>query len=156
MAKHLVKKGQVINPKGRPKGSMNEFKKKSMELRQRALQDVTKAYKILWKAFEAKESWAHQIYFKELVPFKKEWLSEVNTSNVPTEIKSIDDVNHVLAALTNTLLKEGSMSTEEVHNLIKTLNSIKFTEQFGKQNNQLSKLSDEQVKIIAGWIEAGE
>jgi cytochrome c553 len=45
------------------------------------------------------------------------------------------------------------MEVEEVHNIIKTLNGIKFTEQFGNQNNVLSKLSDEQVRIIAGWLE---
>ena len=28
----------------------------------------------------------------------------------------------------------------------------KLEEKFGKQNEQLSKLSDEQIKIIAGWI----
>lgn len=153
MARNSIKKGVIINPRGRPKGSMNELKKKSLELRNKALKDVSKAYKILWEAFESKEAWAHQIFFKELVPFKKEWLDDVNISKVPTEIKSIDDVNHVLAALSNSLLEAGSMSTEEVHNLIKTLNSIKFTEQFGKQNNVLSKLSDERLKIIASWIE---
>jgi hypothetical protein len=79
-------------------------------------------------------------------------LDEVNISGVPKQIKSVDDVNHVLAALSNALLEAGSMPAEEVHSLIKTLNSIKFTEQFGKQHGQLSKLTDEQVAIVAGWI----
>lgn len=156
MAKTLIKKNEVKNPVGRPKGSMNELKRKSLELRNRALKDIDTAYDTLWQAFEAKEAWAHQIFFKELVPFKKEWLNEVSVSDIPKEVKSVDDVNHVIAALSATLLQHDSIAVEEVHNIIKTLNAVKFTEQFGKQNNTLAKLSDEQVKTIACWIEEAE
>jgi len=148
------KKGQVANPNGRPIGSYSRLRKQLMELRKLAADDVLDMYKSLKEAaITHKESWAYQIYFKELVSVPKEWLNEVNISGVPKEIKSVDDVNSVLAALASKLLNVDSISTDEIHSLIKTLNNIKFTEQFGKQKeNVLEKLSDDQIKQLMSWI----
>ncbi len=150
------KKGYSGNPKGRPKGSFSPLRQQLMDLRKRAAANADEAYDRLWQDFQAGDPLAKQIFFKELLSVPKEWLNEVDTSDLPKQIRSVDDVNHVLAALANTLLNGESMSTEEVHSLIKTLNNIKFTEQFGKQNNVLSKLSDEQIKIIVGWLEEAD
>jgi hypothetical protein len=122
------KPGIVTNPNGRPKGSMNELKKRSLELRKLASQDVDKAYKIIWGALEAKESWAHQIYFKELVPFNKEWLGEINTIDIPKELKNAEDLTKCMIAVAEKLANADTMSNDEAHNLVKTLNSIKMSE----------------------------
>lgn len=150
---NLFQKGVCPNPEGRPKGSMNELKRKSLELRQRAFQDIDLAYEVFWEAFQAKESWAHQIYFKELVPFNKEWMAQINTQGIPNKVTTVEDLNACIAAITEKLLSVDQMSTEEAHNLVKTLNSIKFTENFGKQkDNVLDKLNDDQVKQLMSWI----
>ena len=67
------KKGESGNPKGRPKGTITKLKAASLKLREKASKDIDSAYKTLQKHMDLGEQWAHQIFFKELVPFKKEW-----------------------------------------------------------------------------------
>ena len=148
------KKGQRANPNGRPKGSHSPLRRQLMELRNMAADKSKEAFESLWKDFEAGDPLAKQIYFKDLISIPKEWLNEVNTSHVPKEIKKLEDIGEATAALASTLLEPDNMSTEEVHNTIKTLNNIKFTEQFGKQEeNVFEKLSDSQLKQLMTWIE---
>ena len=149
------KKGQVANPNGRPTGSYSRLRKQLMELRKLAADDVLDMYKSLKEAaITHKESWAYQIYFKELVSVPKDWLNEVDTSDIPKKLEDINGVNTALALLSSKLLSQDTMSTDEIHNVIKTLNAIKFTEQFGKQKeNLLEKLSDDQIKQLMSWIE---
>jgi len=151
---HLFKKGQSGNPKGRAKGQINEIKRKSLELRKKAIEDLDIAYNELRSSMQIGEAWAHQIYFKELVPFKKEWLSEVDTTDIKKKIANTTDMNEIIAGLSNKLLEEDQMPREEVHNVIKTLSGVKLTEEFGKRKaNPLEKLSDEQLLTIKKWID---
>lgn len=142
------KPGVVTNPNGRPKGSMNELKKRSLELRKLASHDVDKAYKIIWEAFEAKEPWAHQIYFKELVPFNKEWLSEIYTNDIPKELKSIEDINKCMTAIAEKLANVDTMSNDEAHSLVKTLNSIKLSENMTEQTSTIRETRESLMEKI--------
>lgn len=151
--KHSIKKGEVLNPNGRPKGAISDLKRKSIELRKKAMEDIDIAYGELRSSMQEGESWAHQIYFKELVPFNKEWMAQINTQGIPNKVTTVEDLNACIAAITEKLLSVDQMSTEEAHNLVKTLNNIKFTESFGKQKeNVLDKLNDDQVKQLMSWI----
>lgn len=151
--KHSFKKGEVTNPNGRPKGSMNKLKAASMKLREMASKDTDKAYKVLMTALESGEQWAHQIYFKELVPFKKQWLNEISVAGVQRVIGSIDDVGIIIAQLTNKLLEDESLPREEIHNLIKTLNSVKFASDFGKmKDNVFDKVPEEKMAIVRAIV----
>jgi|GEM_PF-1974179 len=148
------KKGQSGNPNGRPVGSYSPLRKQLMELRKLAANDVTEIYSKLKEAVVAKEAWAFQIYFKELVSIPKEWLNEVSIANVPTEIKSVNDINHAIAALASALLSVDTIPTDEALNLIKTLSSVKLTEEFGKQKeNPFDKLSQERMLTIKSWLD---
>jgi hypothetical protein len=151
--KHSFKKGEVSNPNGRPKGSMNKLKAASLKLREMASEDTDKAYKVLMTALESGEQWAHQIYFKELVPFKKQWLNEISVAGVQRTISNVDDVGVIIAQLTNKLLEDENLPREEIHNLIKTLNSVKLASDFGKMKfNVFEKVPDEKMAIIKGIV----
>ena len=155
--KTSFKKGQVANPVGRPKGSLDEIKKRSIDLRNMAAKDSDKAYKLLWDAMEAKESWAHQIYFKELSLFKKEWLNEVRVDDVKKQMNNIEDTKETMMQLCNKLLEEESLSRDEVHKVIQTLNDIKVGEEFGKQRvNPFEKLDDDKMMQIHEWVKEVE
>jgi hypothetical protein len=151
--KHSFKKGKVSNPNGRPKGSMNKLKAASLKLREMASRDTDKAYKVLMTALESGEQWAHQIYFKELVPFKKQWINEISVAGVQRTISNVDDVGVIIAQLTNRLLEDENLPREEIHNLIKTLNSVKLASDFGKMKfNVFEKVPDEKMAIIKGIV----
>lgn len=148
------KKGITGNPKGRAKGTISNLKAASLRLREMASNDIDLAYKRLQEYMEMGEQWAHQIYFKELVPFKREWLNEVSTQGIAKTIGNTNDISLIIAQLSNKLLEEDQVSREEIHNIIKTLNSIKLSEEFGKlKDNPYSKLSDERILTIKAWFD---
>lgn len=152
--KTSFKKGESGNPNGRVKGSINKLKAASLKLREKASKDIDSAYKTLQKHMDLGEQWAHQIFFKELVPFKKEWLNEVSTAGIVRSIKGTNDISLIVTQLSNKLLEEEQVSREEIHNLIKTLNSIKLAEDFGKlKANPFEKLSDEQILTIKTMVD---
>ena len=134
------KKGQVANPKGRPTGSYSPLRKQLMELRNMAADKSKEAFEALWKDFEAGDPLAKQIYFKELVSVPKDWLNEVSTINVPTEIKSVNDIDRAIAALASALLSVDSISTDEALNLIKAyearMQDIKLFIEWKRERNQ--------------------
>lgn len=147
--KTSFKKGEISNPNGRPKGSMNKLKVASLKLREMASEDTDKAYKVLMTALESGEQWAHQIYFKELVPFKKQWLNEISVAGVQRTISNVDDIGVIIAQLTNKLLEDENLPREEIHNLIKTLNAVKLASDFGKSPfNLFEKVPKEKMSII--------
>ena len=61
------KKGKSGNLKGRPKSSYNGSTGAVIELKELVSRKSKKAFKALWEAVEAKEPWALQIFFQELV-----------------------------------------------------------------------------------------
>jgi hypothetical protein len=60
-------KGKSGNLKGRPKSSYNGSTDAVIELKKLVSRKSKAAFKALWEAVEAKEPWALQIFFQELV-----------------------------------------------------------------------------------------
>ena len=58
--KGQFKKGTSGNSNGRPKVT-------NANIRELASRDSTKAYKLLWKAVQASEPWAMDIFFREFL-----------------------------------------------------------------------------------------
>jgi hypothetical protein len=62
------KKGQVANPNGRGKGTLNKATIDKAKFKSLASEKYKEAFEILWKNLEIGEGWAHHIYFNKLLP----------------------------------------------------------------------------------------
>lgn len=107
------KKGRVTNPSGRPKGSLNVSTKKFAKIKSLASERYDEAFAILWKNMEIGEGWAHQIFFKELVPKKV---------HQPIGIVAVKEGESRLEALIKGLSDFEELTHEEILNEIKVLN----------------------------------
>lgn len=105
-------KGVCTNPKGRPKGTINETTKSKLKMFQLAASDYEKAYKLLWEAMDAKEGWAFNLYFKDLLPKK---------FHQPTILlnTSADDPNSRVEDIVNKLKEFDEITYEEAINEVK-------------------------------------
>ena len=122
------KKGVSGNPNGRPKGSFSPLRKQLMELRKIAINDSLEIYQELREKMKSGEAWAYQIYFKELASMPKEWLNEVNTSNVFKDINNMKEFQHSKITLFQSLINNNSMSKDEILELIKLFNNTKIND----------------------------
>jgi len=122
------KKGVSGNPNGRPKGSFSPLRKQLMELRKLAINDASEIYQELREKMKSGEAWAYQIYFKELASMPKEWLNEVDTSNVFKDIKNMKEFQHSKITLFQSLINNNSMSKDEILELIKLFNNTKIND----------------------------
>jgi len=122
------KKGVSGNPNGRPKGSFSPLRKQLMELRKIAINDSSEIYQELREKMKSGEAWAYQIYFKELASMPKEWLNEVDTSNVFKDINNMKEFQHSKITLFQSLINNNSMSKDEILELIKVFNNTKIND----------------------------
>jgi hypothetical protein len=122
------KKGVSGNPNGRPKGSFSPLRKQLMELRKLAINDSSEIYQELREKMKSGEAWAYQIYFKQLASMPKEWLNEVDTSNVFKDINNMKEFQHSKITLFQSLINNNSMSQDEILELIKLFNSTKIND----------------------------
>jgi hypothetical protein len=122
------KKGIVNNPKGRPKGSISPLRKQLLGLRNRASDDFLEVYDELREKMKSGEAWAFQIFFKELASMPKEWLNEIDTTNIHKEIKSFKDIQQSLINLFDTLINSDSLSQKEAIDLIKSLKNTEIND----------------------------
>jgi hypothetical protein len=122
------KKGVSGNPNGRPKGSFSPLRKQLLELRKLAISDASEIYQELREKMKSGEAWAYQIYFKELASMPKEWLNEVDTSNVFKDISNYGDFQHSKITLFQSLINNNSMSKDEILELIKMFNNTKIND----------------------------
>jgi len=121
------KKGISGNPNGRPIGSFSPLRKQLLELRKLAISDASEIYQELREKMKSGEAWAYQIYFKELASMPKDWLNEVDTSNVFKDINNYKEFQHSKITLFQSLINN-SMSKEEVLELIKLFNNTKIND----------------------------
>ena len=122
------KKGVSGNPNGRPKGSFSPLRKQLLELRKLAINDASEIYQELREKMKSGEDWAYQIYFKELAFMPKDWLNEVDTSNVFKDISNYGDFQHSKITLFQSLINNNSMSQNEILELIKLFNNTKIND----------------------------
>ena len=149
------KKGVSGNPNGRPKGSFSPLRKQLMELRKLAIKDSSEIYKKLLEKIDSGEAWAYQIYFKELASMPKEWLNEVDTSNVFKDIKTSKDIQHCFITLFESLINDDSMSKKEVFDLIKSLNNTEINDNLFKvdrvETSEEKAARMEEIKLYTEW-----
>ncbi|NQV77259.1 MAG: hypothetical protein HQ490_02765 [Lutibacter sp.] len=136
------KKGVSGNPNGRPKGSFSPLRKQLLELRKLAINDASEIYQELREKMKSGEAWAYQIYFKELASMPKEWLNEVDTSNVFKDINNSKEFQHSKISLFQSLINNNSMSQDEILDLIKLLNNTKINDYILKDKKQNTILED--------------
>lgn len=123
---HFIK-GVSANPYGRPKGGANETTRKYMKIKSLAAEKYHEAFKILWECVEAKESWAHQLFFKELVPKTLRQESLI--------LDAVDrSVKGQIVTLTEGLAEFDHVTQEDVMDRLKTLAAIKLTDDIDNSN----------------------
>jgi hypothetical protein len=136
--------GESGNPNGRPKGAVNATTIKFAKFKTLASEKYEDAFDILWEAMEAKEGWAHQIFFKELVP-KKVHQPTVSVANG-------EGVNRC-EAVTQAITDFTELTHEEALNEVRVLKAIEQKEEVAKPtDNVFSKLTDAQGRQLHLWL----
>jgi hypothetical protein len=147
------KKGQVANPKGKAKGTFSEHKKKFIEIQKLAANDASEIYQKLKEHIEAGESWAYQIYWKELYMVPKNHNEETIEVKLPEEI-SKQGTEEYLKTFIESLSRFESFTKDEINSIIKTLSNAKLAEAMknmiaANQNmNFTSYLDDGELKEV--------
>jgi len=143
--KTSFKKGQVANPNGRPKGAMSEYRKKFIEMGRLAANDASKVYDEIRACMERGESWAYQLYVKDLIPKKAfQPVVQVKTEEGKTRLET---VTACLSGFTE-------LTPEEA---IVTINQLKSTEEKEELKDQgtsvLNLLDGDKIDLIYEWLE---
>lgn len=120
--------GQTGNPRGRPRNVNTNYTNVDTELKKQAAKKSKKAFDFLWKAIEAREPWAFQLYFQELVP-KADILPLEIDQDHPNKIdaviagllKSIDTLEYVT-------LQEVCELLNALGNVVNAFSNLKLSE----------------------------
>lgn len=138
-------KGQVPNPKGRPKGSVSEYRRKFMEIAKLAANDASKVYDEIRERMQAGESWAYQLYIKDIVP-KKAFQPVVPVKQEEGQ----DRLEAVIAALPGFT----ELTHEEAMEEIKAFKNAPEKEEIKEQGTSvLELLEGDKIDQIYKWLE---
>jgi hypothetical protein len=136
-------KGQSGNPAGKKKGTYNEATKRFIEVKHLAAEKSTEAFKMLWSAMEAGESWAYQIYYKELYAIPKNY-------NEPTVIIDSTDnsVEGQITAITKALPQFDEITHDESLNRLKALTAVQSNESVDNQTSTIRETRESLMEKI--------
>lgn len=138
-------KGQIPNPKGRPKGAMSEYRKKFMEMGRLAANDAPKVYDEIRAFMESGESWAYQLYVKDLIP-KKAFQPVVQVKQ--------EEGQDRLEAVTAALSGFTELTHEEAMEEIKAFKNAPEKEEIKEQGTSvLELLEGDKIDQIYKWLE---
>lgn len=140
----FIKPGQCLNPKGRPKGAISNARKKFNAIVNHASNDALTVYHELRRHMLAGESWAYNIYFKDLIP-KKCFEQTVCIDDSKERAEALKDAINEFTDLTHDQLLKEIFATKSLE-----LISASKTEQDVKL---LTLLTTEQLKTIDQWVQ---
>lgn len=139
------KKGQSGNPNGRTKGSTSEYRRKFAEIAKLAANDAPVVYQQIRQFMELGESWAFQLYIKDIVPKK---------SFQPTVQVKTEDGKTRLEAVTAALSGFTELTHEEAMEEIKAFKNAPEEEEIKEQGTSvLELLEGNKIDQIYKWLE---
>lgn len=139
-------KGHKPPSKGRPKGGYSKATLSFIKLRNIASTRAEEALDMLWEAMKKGESWAYQIYFKELYTIPKDFDMKkvVITDKDPTVDGQID-------VLTSLLPEFDEVTHDESLNRLKVLNAVKGNDAMIQQVDEIRETREtlrEKIELI--------
>lgn len=139
------KKGQVANPNGRGKGAVSEHRKKFAEIAKMAANDAPVVYQQIRQFMELGESWAFQLYVKDLLP-KKAFQPVVQVKQ--------EEGQDRLEAVTAALSGFTELTHEEAMEEIKAFKNAPEEEEIKEQGTSvLELLEGDKIDQIYKWLE---
>jgi hypothetical protein len=145
-------KGESGNPNGRIKGQFPESTRKFMAAKEIAAQHAHDAFKMLWAAMENGESWAFQIFYKDLFHLPKNYGQK--TVILEKEERTVDGQ---IKVITEALPEFDEVTQEESLERLKILNSLKNTDKVELENETLIESTEvlkERVALLKTLMES--
>ena len=139
-------KGHKAPSKGRPKGSYSSATLSFLKLRDMASTRADEALDMLWQAMEKGESWAYQIYFKELYTIPK----DIDMKKVMITDKN-PTVDGQIEVLTGILPEFDEVTHDESLNRLKVLNAVKGNKVLTEQTDEIRETREsllEKIELI--------
>ncbi|HNQ68363.1 MAG TPA: hypothetical protein PKN32_08285 [Bacteroidales bacterium] len=139
------KKGQVANPNGRTKGAVSEYRRKFAEIAKMAANDAPMVYQQIRQFMELGESWAFQLYIKDIVPKKAfQPVVQVKTEEGKTRLETVTAALSGFTELTH----------EEAMEEIKAFKNAPEKEELKEQGESVLNLLDgDKIDQIYKWLE---
>lgn len=139
-------RGHKAYSKGRPKGSYSDATLSFLKLREIASTRAEEALAMLWQAMERGESWAYQIYFKELYTIPK----DIDMKKVTITDKN-PTVDGQIEVLTGILPEFDEVTHDESLNRLKVLNAVKGNNVLNEQVEEIRETREsllEKIELI--------
>lgn len=139
------KKGQVANPKGKAKGTLNKTTIERAMFQSLAVSRYEEAFETLWNNLTLGEGWAHQIYFNKLLP---------KSVYQPTVQVKTEEGKTRLEAVTAALSGFTELTHEEAMEEIKAFKNAPEKEEIKEQGTSVLELLDgDKIDQIYEWLE---
>jgi hypothetical protein len=139
------KRGQVANPNGRGKGTLNKATIERAMFQSLAVSRYEEAFDALWRNLTLGEGWAHQIYFNKLLP---------KSVYQPTVQVKTEEGETRLEAVTAALSGFTELTHEEAMEEIKAFKNAPEKEELKEQGTSvLELLEGDKIDQIYKWLE---